>query len=108
MSRSKSRIKAGDTVIVTAGRDKKKIGKVLRVFPAKGLVTVEGVRVVKRHQKPTGDQPGTIVRKEAPIDISNVAYWNEAEGRRAKIGYAIQDGKKVRIDRASGAALDNQ
>ena len=108
MSRAKLRIKRDDTVIVITGKDKGKVGRVLRVMPEDDKVVVEGVRRVKRHQKPTGEQPGTIVEKEAPIHISNVALWNAAEGRRVRVGYKVgDDGKKVRVDRSTGAALDN-
>ena len=68
---------------------------------------VEGINRVKRHQKPVGEQPGTIIHKEAPIHISNVVLWNAEENRRVKVGYKVEDGKKSRIDRKSGASLDN-
>ena len=69
-------------------------------------IIVEGAARVKRHRKPVGEQPGGIVEKEAAIDISNVALWNAEEGRRVKVGYQIQDGKNIRIDRRTGAAID--
>jgi large subunit ribosomal protein L24 len=107
MSRPKLRIKRDDTVVVITGKEKGKIGRVLRVMPAEDKVVVEGVRRVKRHQKPVGEQPGAIVEKEAPIHVSNVALWNAAEGRRVKVAYKIEDGKKIRVDRSTGQALDN-
>jgi large subunit ribosomal protein L24 len=108
MSRPKLRIKRDDTVIVVAGKDKGKTGRVLRVFPEDAKVVVEGVKRVKRHQKPVGEQPGSIVEKEAPIHVSNVALWNPEQGRRVKVGYKVQeDGKKVRVDRATGTVIDN-
>ena len=108
MSKPKFRIKSEDTVLVIAGKDKGKTGRVLRVLPAKGKVIVEGINLVKRHQKPVGDQAGSIVTKEAALQISNVALWNADEGRRVKVGYSIlEDGKKVRVDRKTGAAIDN-
>ena len=106
MSKNKLRIRSGDTVIVTAGKDKGKTGRVVRVIPAVRKVAVEGLAVVKRHPKGVGEQPGGIVYKEAPIDISNVAYWDAENQRRVKIGFAVVDGKKVRVDRKTGAALD--
>lgn len=105
MANSKCRIHADDTVIVVAGKDKGKVGRVLRVLPTTRRVVVEGVARVKRHQRPAGDQPGAIVEKEASIDISNVAVWSADDSRRVKVGYAIIDGKKTRIDRATGAAI---
>jgi large subunit ribosomal protein L24 len=108
MSRAKLRIKRDDTVKVIAGKDKGKVGRVLRVDPEDGRVVVEGVARVKRHQKPVGEQPGAIVEKEASIHVSNVALWNAAENRTVKVAYRdLEDGKKVRVDRKTGATIDN-
>ena len=87
MSRPKLRIKRDDMVIVIAGKQKGIVGRVLRVQPEDAKVVVEGVHRVKRHQKPVGEQPGTIVEKEAAVHVSNVALWNAAEGRRVKVSY---------------------
>ncbi|MCO4746309.1 MAG: 50S ribosomal protein L24 [Proteobacteria bacterium] len=106
MANAKCRIKADDTVVVIAGKDKGKVGRVLRVLPTERRVVVDGVARVKRHQRPTGDQPGAIIEKEASIDVSNVALWNADENRRVKVGYSVVEGKKIRIDRATGAAID--
>ena len=106
MSNAKCRIKSGDTVKVIAGKDKGHIGRVLKVIPADRQVVVEGARRVKRHRKPVGEQPGGVVEKEAAMDISNVALWNADENRRVKVGYQDRDGKKIRIDRRTGAAID--
>ena len=103
---AKFKIKRGDTVVVTAGKDKGKTGKVLQVLPKRDRILVEGVHLVKKHQKPSGDQPGQILHKEATLHVSNVALWNDAEKRRVKIGYSITDGKKVRVDRKTGARID--
>lgn len=107
-TRNKCRIHSGDEVVVVAGKDKGKIGRVVRVIPANRQVVVEGVRRVRRHRRPVGDTPGGIVEKEMPLDISNVALWNAAESRRVKVGFVTQeDGRKVRVDRSTGAVLDN-
>jgi|JI61114C2RNA_FD_contig_61_861556_length_4891_multi_3_in_0_out_0_5 large subunit ribosomal protein L24 len=106
MSKNKIRIRSGDTVVVVTGKDRGSVGKVLRVVPSERKIAVEGVRVVKRHQRGVGDQPGGIVMKEALLDVSNVAYWNAAEGRRVKLGYQVVDGKKVRVDRKTGEPVD--
>ena len=82
--------------------------RVTLVDTSKRQVKVEGVRVVKRHQKPVGEQPGGIIHKEAFIDVSNVAYWDAENERRIKVGYAVVDGKKVRVDRKTGSALDKE
>jgi large subunit ribosomal protein L24 len=102
----KLRIKRDDTVKVITGKDRGAVGRVLRVLPTKGQVVIEGVRRVKRHQKPVGEQPGTIVYKEMPVDVSNVALWDNDNNQRIKVGYQTVDGKKVRVNRATGAALD--
>jgi large subunit ribosomal protein L24 len=105
-NRNKAKIKTGDTVKVVAGKDKGRTGRVLRVLREKRRVVVEGVHRVQRRQKPQGDQPGGTVAKELPVDISNVALWNDEESRRVKVGYAVIDGKKVRVDRKTGNPLD--
>jgi len=107
MAHYKPRIRRDDTVKVIAGAGKGTIGKVVRVLPDEQKVVVEGVAKVKRHMKPQGEQPGSIVEKERPIHISNVALWNAAEGRVAKVRVQTRDdGTKVRVDRKSGAELD--
>jgi len=105
--KAKCRIKSGDQVVVTTGKDKGKVGRVVRVMPAERKVVVEQVGRVRRHRKPVGDAPGGIVDKEMPIDISNVALWNAAESRRVKVAYKVlDDGRKVRVDRKTNAVLD--
>lgn len=104
---AKCRIKRDDTVQVIAGRDRGHIGRVLRVLPEEGRVIVEGAKKVKRHQKPVGGNPGAIVEKEASIHISNVSLWDAASGVRVKVAYKTSDdGKKVRVNRKTGVALD--
>jgi large subunit ribosomal protein L24 len=108
-SNNKCRIKSGDSVIVTTGKDRGKVGRVVRVLPAERHVVVEGVRRVRRHRRPVGDTPGGIIEKEMPIDISNVALWNATEKRRVKVGYRVEeDGRKVRVDRKTGSVLDKE
>lgn len=102
-----NRIKKGDQVIVIAGTDKGKKGEVTRV--AGDRVFVQNVRLVKRHTKPNpqANQPGGIVEREASIHISNVMLLNPATGRGERIGYKVlEDGRKVRVFRSSGEALD--
>ena len=100
------KIRRGDQVVVTAGKDKGKTGKVLQVLPTRGRVVVEGVNLVKKHQKPVGEQPGQLLTKEAALHISNVALWNAAEQRRVKVGFDTVDGKKVRVDKKTGNRID--
>jgi large subunit ribosomal protein L24 len=104
--RAKSRIKSGDEVIVVAGNQKGTVGRVLKVMPSDRKVVVEGVRRVKRHRKPVGETPGGIIEKEMPIDISNVALWDAESEQRVKVGYRMEDGKKVRFNRRTGATFD--
>ena len=99
------KIKKGDTVRVIAGKDKDKEGKVLSVDVKNGKVIVEGVNMVKKHEKPSGrNQTGGIITREAPIDLSNVMYLHK--GKPTRIGYKIEDGKKVRIAKSTGDVLD--
>ena len=99
------KIKKGDTVVVIAGKDKGKEGKVLAVDAKKNRVTVEGVNMITKHQKPSAaNQQGGIVNREASIDISNVMYLYK--GKPTRIGYKIEDGKKVRVAKATGDVVD--
>ena len=104
---SKMKIKRDDTVIVIAGKNRGKVGRVLRVLPDDSRVVVEKVNLVKRHVKPQGDRPGGVVEKEASLHVSNVALWNASEGKRVKVGIKVlADGTRVRTDRRSGADID--
>jgi len=110
MSKIKCRIKRDDTVLVIAGKYRGRRGRVLKVMPEKNRVVVEGINRIKRHQKPVGDQPGSIIEREAPIHISNVSLWvgDAEDGRRVRVGYRrLEDGRKIRVDRKSGEAIDN-
>ncbi len=99
------KIKTGDTVKVIAGKDKDKEGKVLSIDPKANRVLVEGVNMVKKHEKPSGrNQTGGIITREAPIDLSNVMYLHK--GKPTRIGYKIENGKKVRIAKSTGDVLD--
>lgn len=94
-----SKIRRDDEVIILAGKDKGKTGKVTRVLVEKSKVFVDGVNLVKKHQKPVPQlqQPGGIVEKEAPIHVSNVAIVNPATGKADRVGFRMEDGKKVRF-----------
>ena len=101
------KIKKGDTVIVIAGADKGKVGTVQKAFPKLNKVVVDGVNVHKKHQKPTQANPeGSIVDIYAPIDVSNVAIYDAKTKKASRVGYRIEDGKKVRFAKATGAKLD--
>ena len=107
MARSKFKIRSGDSVVMIAGKQRGQVGRVVKVLSEKAQVLVEGVRVVKRHQKPVGDRPGGVVHKEMPVSISNVALWNETEQRRVKVRFEMRDGKKVRVDKQSGDVVES-
>ena len=96
---NKLHIKKNDTVIVLAGEDKGKTGKVTRVIPSEHKVLVEGINVKKKHQKPNPNLgiQGGIVDLVAPIDVSNVAIYNPDTKKADRVGFKIEDGKKVRF-----------
>ena len=99
------KIKKGDTVKVIAGKDKDKEGKVLSVDPKKNKVTVEGINVVKKHEKPSvANQNGGIIEKEAPIDVSNVMYVHK--GKATRVGFKMDGDKKVRFAKSTGDVID--
>ncbi|MGI6768340.1 MAG: 50S ribosomal protein L24 [Bacilli bacterium] len=101
------KIKKGDTVKVIAGDSKGKTGKVLHVLANKNRVIVEGVNIVSRHQRPSNAHPdGGIIKKEAPIHISNVQLVDPETNEATKVGYKFDDGKKLRYAKKSGKALD--
>jgi large subunit ribosomal protein L24 len=108
-----ARIKAGDEVIVVGGKDRGKRGKVLRVEPGKDRLYVEGLNIIKRHQRPQqvagaqrAEQVGGVIEKEGPIHLSNVMLADPKDGKPTRIGIEIEDGKRYRIARRSGARID--
>ena len=102
-----NRIKKGDHVVVTAGKDKGKRGDVVSVAGDK--VIVSNVNLVKRHTKPNpqANQPGGVIEREAPVHVSNVMLFNPASGKGERIGTKVlEDGRKLRVFRSSGEAID--
>ena len=100
-------IRKDDTVIVITGRDKGKKGKVLKVFPKEDRALVQGVNVVKRHQRQTQKEQGGIVSKESPIQLSNIAHVDPKTGKPTRIGFkTMADGSKVRFAKKSGEVID--
>ena len=99
------KIKKGDLVKVIAGKDKEKEGKVLSVDRDKNRVVVEGINMITKHTKPSAANPnGGIVQKEAPIDASNVMLVHE--GKATRVGFKVEDGKKVRVAKSTGKVID--
>lgn len=102
-----NKLRRDDEVVVIAGKDKGKRGKVTRVL-ADGRLVVSGVQVIKKHQKPNPQMeiPGGIIEKEAPIEASNVAIWNAEANKADRVGFKILDGgKKVRVYKSSGEVI---
>ena len=94
-----SKIRRDDEVIILAGKDKGKTGKVTKVLVEIGKVYVEGVNLIKKHTKPVPQlqQPGGIIEKEAPLQVSNVAILNPKSGKADRVGFRFEDNKKVRF-----------
>ena len=101
------KIKKGDKVRVLAGKDRGKEGEVMFAFPAKNTVIVEGVNLVKKHQRPQGEgMPGGIIDKDMPMHVSNVAVLSPKDGKPTRVGYKfLDDGTKVRVCKRTGAEL---
>lgn len=103
----KFKIKKGDKVVVTAGKDKGQTGEIVSVNRAERRVVVSGVNMIKRHQKPSQGNPGGIIEREAAIAISNVAMQDPKDGKATRVGYRIlEDGRKVRVAVRSGEQID--
>ena len=101
----KFKIKKGDQVVVTTGRDKGKKGEVLEVLRSEKRVRVQGVNMVKRHRRATQNDAGGIISMEAPLHISNVAHVDPQSGAATRVGFEVKNGEKVRIAKRSGKAL---
>ena len=99
-------VKKGDKVKVISGKDKGKTGVILTAFPKKDRVLVEGVNIVKKHMKPNQANPqGGIVSQEAAIHVSNVMLIDPKTGEPTRVGYKVEDGKKVRVAKKSGETI---
>ena len=102
------RIKKGDTVCVLTGKDKGKSGQVLKVNRQDNRLFVQGVNLVKKHQKQTVAQNGGIIQKEASIHISNVAHMDPVSKKPTRIGMKfLEDGRKIRVSKRSGESIEN-
>jgi large subunit ribosomal protein L24 len=106
-----ARIKTDDMVVVIGGKDRGKQGKVLRVEPAKDRCYVEGLNMVKRHQRAqqtgtTAQQTAGVIEKEGPIHLSNVMLVDPKDGKPTRVGIVIEDGRRLRVAKRSGQRLD--
>ncbi len=103
----KLKIRKGDRVIVTAGRDRGKTGEVLKVVPKNNRAIVQGVNMIKLHQGPSQTVQGGIVEKEAAIDISNLAHIDPKDQQATRVGFKVlEGGRKVRFAKRSGEVID--
>jgi large subunit ribosomal protein L24 len=103
------KIRRDDEVIVISGKDKGKTGRVLRVDPAKQRVIVEGLNMIKRHQRPSAMNPNAqagVIEREGPIHISNVMLLDPKDHKPTRVGVSREDGKRFRVARRSGTKLD--
>ena len=97
---NKIKLKKGDEVIILAGKDKGKTGKIIKVQPFNNKAIVSGMNKVKKHKKPDNNQPGGIIEKEMPIHISNLSYYDTAMKKSVKIGFKFSDkNKKIRFNK---------
>ena len=101
------KIKKGDKVVVLAGKDKGRTGEVIAVLPKESRALVQGVNMVKRHEKPSQTSAGGISTREASIHLSNLAIADPASGKATRVGFkTLDDGRKVRFAKASGDVID--
>jgi large subunit ribosomal protein L24 len=104
----KFKIRKGDQVVAIAGKDKGKTGEVLRVLRKEDRVLVQGINMIKRHQRPTQASPGGIVEKEASLHISNIAHVDPKTDQPTRVGYkTIEADRKVRYAKRSGEVIDS-
>ena len=101
----KFKLKKGDEVIVRTGKDKGKTGKIVKMLPNKMKAIVSEINKVKKNQKPDNNQPGGIVDKEMPIHISNLSYYDSETKKGVKIGYRLEENKKIRINKSSNKEI---
>jgi large subunit ribosomal protein L24 len=108
-----ARIKRDDEVVVIGGKDRGKRGKVLRVEPKKDRVYVEGLNIVKRHQRPQqvagaqrAEQVGGVIEKEGPIHLSNVMLVDPSSGKPTRVGFEVHEGKRYRVAKRTATRID--
>jgi len=104
---AKFKIRKGDHVVVITGKDKGKKGEVLKVMPDENRAIVQGVAMIKKHQRQTTTQDGGIISKEAAIHLSNLALEDPRDGKPTRVGYKfLKDGRKVRFAKRSSEVID--
>ena len=101
----KFKLRKGDEVIVLTGKDKGKTGKIVKMLPKQKKAIVSEINKVKKNQKPDNNQPGGIIEKEMPMHISNLAFYDSNLKKGIKIGYRLDNDKKIRINKSSGIEI---
>lgn len=100
------KIRKGDKVVVLTGKDKGRSGEVLKVMPKENRAVVQGLNIIQRHQRQTQNQEGGILRREAPIHLSNLAVADPKDGKPTRVGFKVEGEKKVRVAKRSGEVID--
>jgi large subunit ribosomal protein L24 len=106
LASTKMKIKKGDTVKVIAGKEKGKTGKILRVVPEKNRVVVERLNMVKRHRRPSPQNPQGTLEREAPMNASNVLYYCSRCGKGVRLGIKRVEGGRLRVCKSCGTEID--
>jgi len=101
----KFKLKKGDEVIVLAGKDKGKKGKIIKMLPKKNKAIVSEINKVKKNQKPDNNQPGGIIEKDMPIHISNLSFFDPSSNKATRVGFKISKDKKTRINKSTGKEI---
>ena len=107
MNKIKTKLKKGDNVLVVSGKDKGKSGSILSILSTKNKAIVKGINIVKKHQKPDKKSGGGIIEKELPVHISNLSFISIKDGKKTKIGYKIENNKKIRFEKKTGEVIKN-
>ena len=105
MMSQKIKLRKGDEVLVLAGKDKGKKGKIIKILPKVNKAIVSDINKVKKNQKPDNNQAGGIVDKEMPIHVSNLSFYDRDQNKGTKVGFKISNKKKVRINKSSGKEI---
>ena len=101
------KLKKGDNVLVISGKDKGKTGSIISIFPKVNKAIIKGVNIVKKHQKPSKQSGGGIVEKELAVHLSNLAFLSLKDGKKTKIGFKIENNKKIRFEKKTGEIIKN-
>ena len=101
----KFKLKKGDEVIVLAGKDKGKKGKIIKMIPKKNKAIVSDINKVKKNQKPDNNQAGGIIEKEMPIHLSNLSFFDSTSNKGVRIGYKFNNNKKLRFNKLTGKEI---